>query len=675
MSKNVGVDTGGTFTDLVAIDEEGTVEVAKCPSRPKVPVKAFEGVISKASIPYPEISRLVYGTTVATNAVIQREGANVIFITTAGFEDIPFIQRMNRKEAYNLQWLKSAPLVRRRNCLGAVERIDAEGKVIVSLTKEALNSLLEAVVDRHQTEPIEAIAVCLLFSYINPRHELEIGNFLSDHFSGISISLSHEVAPLWREYERSSTVITDAFVKPLISQHSGELLKVLKKGGTTGPGFFLKSDGGIGLLANAVNRPVELVLSGLAGGVVGGKYFAKSAGLENAITFDMGGTSCDVGLISDGQQNITTEFEIEWGLPIAIPAVDIQTLGAGGGSIAWIDKGGMLNVGPQSAGAVPGPACYGKGNSEATITDANLVLGRLNPRYFLGGEMPLVPELAQESVNCIARRMGVSLFEAAASIVEIASENMANTIRLMTVGRGLDPKEYALIAFGGAGPLHAGAVARKLGIKKVLVPPHPGVCSAFGAAFSDLRVERFHTLAQRGDAITDEAVREKFRALAKEAEEELRAQGYRGTLRKIYMISMRYHGQNYEQDLEYDFERGLDSIFQAFHHLHHKLYGYHFAKEVIELVHVKVLVLEKTEEEDFIKVGFSVNELQQHGVREIYHRGGQVWPSPIYRRENLPTGTQLVGPLIVEEMDSTTFVPPDARIEVDSKFNLVIELD
>lgn len=675
MSKIVGIDTGGTFTDLVVIDEEGEIEVTKSPSNPEAPVKAFEEVVDKSGVPFPEVSRLIYGTTVAANAVVQREGANVIFITSAGFEDIPFIQRMNRKEAYNLQWLKPKPLVKRRNCLGVAERIDASGKVIVPLTEKTLDTLYERIGARCRSEPIDAIAVHLLFSYINSKHELEIGSFLRGRFPNMPISLSHEVAPIWREYERSSTVIADAFVKPLLSECSTQLLDLTRKNKIGGSCFLLKSNGGMSLLKNAVKRPVQFVLSGLAGGVIGGKYFAESASFENAITFDMGGTSCDVGVVTDGQQSITTEFEIEWGLPIAIPTIDVQTLGAGGGSVAWVDQGGMLNVGPRSAGAVPGPACYGRGNTEPTVTDANLILGRLNPHYFLGGEIPLMPKLAEEAVGHLAERMGIDLLETGSSIVEITNENMTNAIRVMTMGRGLDPQKYVLVAFGGAGPLHACAVARKLGIKKILIPPHSGLCSAFGAALSDLRVERVHTVAGRSNKTTNGIVKGRFETLAKEAEDELRAEAFEGALRKTYLVSMRYHGQNYEEDIEYDPRKGLKAAFEAFHQLHHELYGYHLSEEVIELVHLKALVSEIVRAKPSIRMSSSAATLQQQDAREVYERGGKTRLYAIYRRKNLPPETKLLGPLIVEEMDSTILVPCDARMWVDGRLNIIIELE
>jgi N-methylhydantoinase A len=326
-------------------------------------MQGFSKVLLKSEVDITDIERIVHGTTVATNAIIQRRGARVLLITTAGFEDVPFIQRLNRRSEYDLQWRKPRPLALRRDCIGVNERIDARGEIVHALTGESLDLLRQAIEERSAKRPVEAIAVCLLFSYLNPDHEHEVGRHLRESFPDIPVSLSCEIAPIWREYERGSTTLTDAYVKPLMVGYCGEISRALQDLGVTGPCSLLKSNGGTCGLALAPDRPVEALLSGLAGGIVGGRHFARSAGLENAITFDMGGTSCDVGLITGGEQQFTTEFEIEWGMPVAIPVIEVRTLGAGGGSIAWIDKGGMLNVGPQSAGAMPGPACYGKGGT------------------------------------------------------------------------------------------------------------------------------------------------------------------------------------------------------------------------------------------------------------------------------------------------------------------------
>ena len=673
MASVVGIDTGGTFTDLVAISADDSVRVAKHPSSPDRPMRAFVGVLEKLGIPFSEIERIVLGTTVATNAVIQRQGADVLFVTTSGFEDVLFIQRLNRKAAYDLQWLKPKPLVKRRNCLPVGERIDAKGEIVAPLTAASLHTLKTEVEKRLQNQKIGAIAICLLFSYINPSHELEIGKFLTDEFPDIPVSLSHQVAPIWREYERSNTVLADAFVKPLLQNYCQDIATALETNGIGGPCSFLKSDGGTTLLANAPKRPVDVLLSGLAGGVIGGKYFAEMAGFKNTITLDMGGTSCDVGLVIDGQQQFTTEFEIEWGLPVATPIIEVRTLGAGGGSIAWIDRGGMLNVGPQSAGAIPGPSCYGAGGTQPTVTDANLVLGRLNPDFFLGGELTLYSDYAEAEIEKLGGQMGVSRQEAAMAIVEIADENMTNAIRLLTIERGIDPRDFVLVAFGGAGPLHAIAIARKLGVNTVLIPPHPGLCSAFGAAISELRVEKVHTFAGRSTDVSDGDLQERFSLILKEARAEIEKEGIRGKPREASVISMRYYQQNYEQDVEYLSDEGLKGSIDRFHKLHHQFYGYHFEDETIELVHLKVSLSEASRPRQ-INLAFGSQTVQSRDQRLVYQTDSHAEKTPIYRRENLPVGSQLSGPGVIEEVDSTTFLPSDVTLYVDKNYNIILTL-
>lgn len=500
----------------------------------------------------------------ATNAVIQRQGAPVVLVTTRGFEDVPFIQRINRKSEYDLHWRKPQPLVRRRWCVGARERINARGEPILPLATDAVEEVVSEIRRISEAEPIEAIAVCLLFAYLNPSHELMLGQQLSAAFPDLPVSLSHAVAPIWREYERASTVLADAYVKPMVSRYCLTLERAMPERGISGPCSILRSDGGTMLLANSARRPVDILLSGLAGGIVGGRYWATQAGMPNVITLDMGGTSADVGLIVDGQQRFTTEFEIEWGLPVAVPIVEVRTLGAGGGSIAWVDKGGMLNVGPRSAGALPGPASYGFGGEEATVTDANLVLGRLNAEFFLGGEMKLDPRLARAAVKQIADRIGGGVEEAASAILDIADENMTNAIRLATIDRGIDPRDFTLVAFGGAGPLHAAAIAQKLGIACVLVPPHPGLVSALGAAISELRVEKVRTLAALSTHVSEADLMRHFAEMDQEARAELVAEGLHGEAAATWKISMRYFQQNYEQDVEFAPQEGLAACLNSF---------------------------------------------------------------------------------------------------------------
>jgi N-methylhydantoinase A len=675
----VGIDTGGTFTDLVAIGEDGRVVVAKHPSTPRAPVDAFMGVIDKSGLArnQGDIERIAHGTTVATNAVIQRQGAPVVLVTTRGFEDVPFIQRINRKSEYDLHWRKPQPLVRRRWCVGARERINARGEPILPLATDAVEEVVSEIRRISEAEPIEAIAVCLLFAYLNPSHELMLGQQLSAAFPDLPVSLSHAVAPIWREYERASTVLADAYVKPMVSRYCLTLERAMPERGISGPCSILRSDGGTMLLANSARRPVDILLSGLAGGIVGGRYWATQAGMPNVITLDMGGTSADVGLIVGGQQRFTTEFEIEWGLPVAVPIVEVRTLGAGGGSIAWVDKGGMLNVGPRSAGALPGPASYGFGGEEATVTDANLVLGRLNAEFFLGGEMKLDPRLARAAVKQIADRIGGGVEEAASAILDIADENMTNAIRLATIDRGIDPRDFTLVAFGGAGPLHAAAIAQKLGIACVLVPPHPGLVSALGAAISELRVEKVRTLAALSTHVSEPDLMHHFAEMDQEARAELVAEGLHGEAAATWKISMRYFQQNYEQDVEFTPQDGLAACLTRFHRLHHEFYGYSFPELAVEFVHLRLSVYEvgplagalRVMEEPELVVEDSIPRCRpgwELGTARSY---------TVYRRSQLLKGTTRTGPAIIEEVDSTTYAPSNSTLKVDRSGSLIIRFD
>src|SRR5215204_6442897 len=435
----VGIDTGGTFTDLVAYDfDSGTLSTSETPSVPSQPGQALLDAVQAADLAMSDIDGLVHGTTVATNALIERTGARVLLLVTAGHEDIPYIQRINRKTLYDLRWQKPKPLLTsRRDSVGVPERVGSQGQIIRPLDVDALVAACREARQR----PIEVVA-----------RELP----------GLPISVSHEVAPIWREYERTSTTVADAYLKPLMERYVGNLSSTLTEAGLTSPWTIMKSNGGAMLASGAALHPIQTAQSGPAGGMLVAAGLGTQAGLPDLLTLDMGGTSADVGIIRDGSQRHTTEYEIEWGIPAAVPLIDIRSIGAGGGSIAWIDAGGFLRVGPESAGAVPGPACYGLGGTRPTVTDANLLLGRLDPNYFLGGRMQLDPALSEKALAELAERGGMGIVDLASSIVEIANENMASAIKMVSLERGHDPRRFALFGFGGAGPLHAAAVARSL---------------------------------------------------------------------------------------------------------------------------------------------------------------------------------------------------------------------
>jgi N-methylhydantoinase A len=671
MGVRIGIDTGGTFTDLIGLDQStGEIVLAKTPSTPSEPVNGMVDALRASGVAPRAMQFLILGTTVATNALLQRRGADVIFLTTEGFEDIPYIQRMNRRYHYSLEWTKPVPLVKRRDCIGVRERVTADGLVWIPLDDETLESAAREVERRldGRDRRRAAIAVCLLFAYINPEHELRLGEFLKQRFPAVPVSLSHQVAPIWREYERGSTVIADAYIKPTLEAYLGSTRRRLHALGLTAPWAVMKSNGGNAVPEAAEAQPIQLLLSGLSGGVIGGAYFGQRAGVRDLITLDMGGTSCDVGIIRNGQIGYSTNFEIEWGLPVAVPVVDLTTIGAGGGSIAWIDKGGFLRVGPHSAGAEPGPACYGTG-SDATVTDANLVLGRLNADYFLGGKMRLDPAAAERAIRTLGDRLGMDSPHAAQAVIDVTNENMANAIRVLSIDRGLDPRDFALVAFGGAGPLHAGALANRTGMANVIVPPHPGLCSAFGALVADLQVNKVQSKNFHSDTVRADTIQTHFTRLVEDAVAELRQEGFHGTAEVERTISMRYAGQNYEQDIRVEPEvitgAVLHEVFAAFERRHEQFYGYSISGEIIELIRLNVTAVGRTPKPEFPRLARREPALPVT-VRPVYFPDSGFMPTPVYRRESLSPGQQLVGPAVVEEIDSTVLMHPGNVLAVDA---------
>jgi N-methylhydantoinase A len=673
-SFRIGIDTGGTFTDLIRFDiNTGELQSLKVASSPQEPLQAFIGAIRGSEVRAPEIGGLVHGTTVATNTLIERRGAKVAFVTTAGFEDMPYIQRVNRQELYNLDWDKPRPLLgSRRHCFGLNERIDAKRDVVKALDLVQVDSLCDQLLEGG----FEAVAVCLLFAYVNTDHEQAVKQRLHERLNGMPLSISHEVAPIWREYERASTTIADAYLKPLIQGYVGSLQRGLDEEDIKTPWAMMKSNGGVMQASAAAENPIQLAMSGPAGGMVASHYIAGLQGLQDVVTLDTGGTSADVGIIVDGELPYTTEYEIEWGIPAAIPLIDIKTVGAGGGSIAWINAGGFLQVGPQSAGAVPGPICYGQGGAEPTLTDANLLLGRLNPDYFLAGKMPLQTDLARSRMAEMAVGLDMDTIQLAHAIVDIANENMANAIRMVSIERGHDPRRFALIAFGGAGPLHGAAIARKLDIPTVVIPPFPGNFSAMGLLMADLRVDKVWTQAFRSDQISADAAEKRFEQIAGAALAELRQQGYEGEPELRYFINLRYLGQNYETEIEIPplaaGENQLAKAYETFQQLHDTMYGYHLPGAIIELVSFKVTAIGVIPTPHIGTV--EVVPTGQSSERPIYFTGQGLVSCGVVRRAALPIGERLAGPLLVEEEGSTTLVEPGMYLTRNEYDILLVEV-
>jgi N-methylhydantoinase A len=679
-SVRCGIDTGGTFTDLIGVDDAtGDLIIGKYPSSPKDSIKSLVGVIHESGLKVENASSIVLGTTLGLNALLQRKGARVIFITTSGFEDVLFIQRMNRRHHYSFEWEKPQALVKRSDCLGIQERIDSRGRVLIPLSSHELEGLAERIQQRLQESPEQevSIAICLLFSYLNPEHELLLKEYLESRFPEIPLSISHQVAPIWREYERGSTTVIDAFIKPILIRYVESVRASLMMLGPPIPWTIMKSNGGHATAAAVERQPVNTVLSGLSGGIIGARYFGDLVDEKNLVTLDMGGTSCDVGLVRDGALSHVTNYEVEWGMPISAPFVDVSSIGAGGGSIARVDKGGFLRVGPQSAGADPGPACYDQGGTEATVTDANLVLGRLNADYFLGGKMKLNPAKAQSVISSLADKMGLDQAEAAQAIIDVADENMANAIRVISVERGLDPREFALVSFGGAGPLHTGGIAEKIGMHRIIVPLYPGLCSAFGTLIADFQVDKILSQHFRSDNIKAPEVNKLFSEMVKSAVDELRNEGHSGKPEVQRSISMRYAGQNYEHDVRIEAgtitAKKLEAVFEEFHKLHQKFYGYSISREIIELIrfNVKVIGASKTPVLKDIPKGKAPRPAHK---RPVYFQDKGYISCPVYSRSTLPAGMKLKGPAVIEEQDSTILLHPGNTLMVNRKGVITITL-
>ncbi len=668
MSYRVGIDTGGTFTDLVALDGEGGSLRAKVPSTPEEPLRAVLSAFEAAGIDLAEVEVVVLGTTAGTNALLERRGARLAYLATEGFEDVPFIQRGNRRSHYDLHWRKPRPFVERHLCLGIRERSSHAGCTVIPLDEEQLDAALTEL----EGAGIEAVAVNLLFSYLDPEHERRVGARVRERLPGVTVSLSHEVAPIWREYERGVTTLADAYLKPLLGRFAASLEDGLAGRGFRGRCSLLKSNGGTRLAREAATRPVELSLSGLAGGVMGGCAFAPAG--ADLITLDMGGTSCDIAVVSGGERRVAASHELEFGLPLAFPTIEVSTIGAGGGSIAWLDDGGFLRVGPRSAGADPGPAAYGRGGREPTVTDANLVLGRLDPGYFLGGAVPLEAGAARAALGLLAGRLGGSPEDAALAVVRIANENMVEAIRMRTVEVGIDPREFTLAAFGGAGPLHACAIARRLAIRRVLVPPHPGLCSAYGAATAPLRTDRLATVSFRSDAVRAADVSSAVAKLAAGAVGELRAEGFAGDPEVTAQLGMRYAGQNYEHAVALDelevSEEALAGAFARFESLHEAFYGYRLGGETIELVEVSVSAAGEAVR---TPRGDEPAGPVPESTRTIRVVAGEV-EARVVRRSSLAPGAVVEGPAIVEEPASTTLLEPGERLVVLADRTLSVEV-
>ncbi len=682
----IGIDVGGTFTDIVMVDDQtGDLHFAKVLTTPP---KLWEGVMNgiakvleKASASIEDVDYIVHGTTIGTNALIEKKGAKTGLITTQGFVDILEIGRVQRpgEGLYDFYVENPQPLIPRYLCKGVIERVGADGKVVKALDED---SVREAIMYLKE-QKVEGIAVSLLFSFLNPAHERRIAEICKDIFPEAYVSISSEIAPEYREFERTSTTVINAYLQPIMKRYIQNLTQALEEKYGRVDLRIMQASGGT-ITAEAAERyAINTVNSGPAGGALAGAYFGEITGNSQLITADMGGTSFDIGLIDQGVPHVTSEAKFE-GYPVKIPVIDIDTIGAGGGSIAWVDKGGILNVGPKSAGASPGPACYNRDGKLPTVTDANLILGRLNPSYFLGGELVLERDLAYQAIKeNVADPMGITVEEAAAGIIRIVNANMSKGIGVNTVEKGHDVREFTMIAFGGAGALHAAELATDMGIKTLIVPRLSGNLSALGLLVSDARHDFVNAVAKAIDDINLEELRRIFDQLEAKGRVQLEAENFAPEeMELLWSADMRYEGQSYELNINMKRKTNLErtdlvQLVKAFNEEHRRLYAYSSEDETVQVVNVRATAVGKTPPVQMKKVELSAGDGLEalKTPRKVYFEGKGFIEVPVYERDLLQPGHFFNGPAIVEEHISSTVVPPAATCQIDQYGTLIIKLE
>ncbi|HEV2288437.1 MAG TPA: hydantoinase/oxoprolinase family protein [Candidatus Acidoferrales bacterium] len=667
----MAIDTGGTFTDCVFV-REGELRILKVLSTPENPARAIADALEKIAVESDLADdgafELTCGTTVGTNALLQGKAGRVALVTTAGFEDVLEIGRQARPRLYDFFVVRPKPLVPRERRFGLKERISAEGRPLFRPTRAELKRVVRAVTKSN----VEAVAVCLLFSFANSSHEKQIAKQL--RAVGFQVSASHEIFPEFREYERTATTVENAALLPVMSAYLNEIDRLAQRmsqrerRSASARVRVMQSSGGIISAAAAAREPVRTILSGPAGGALGAQYVAELAGFPRIITFDMGGTSTDVALI-DGPLRMTNESEVA-GLPVAVPMLDIHTVGAGGGSLARFDRGGALRVGPESAGADPGPICYGRG-TRPTVTDAHLILGRIVPEGFLGGEFRLDRQRASDWMGR-ARGTMRTTEQFAQGILDVVETNMEKAIRVISIERGYDPRDYTLVAFGGAGGLHACGLAATLEIPRVLMPKFPGGLSALGILRADVSTDFSRTILLALQSLQDArgALRKEFAAIENQAVKEMRGEGFPAQKIKIErLLDMRYVGQAYELSVPAD-----GDFIAAFHRAHDKRYGYADAARPVEIVNVRARAIGLTPKPSLEKIPNDSTDATGAlmGESEVFF-GGKPAKTRIYDRARLRAGNRLRGPAIVAEYSATTVVLPGWNVRADTYGNLVME--
>jgi N-methylhydantoinase A len=680
MSTLLGIDVGGTFTDVIAYDEkEQRVLVDKVSSTPAQPergvIEAIRKLRDARAVDVGALGVFAHGSTVATNALLELKLAPTALLVTRGFRDVLEIGTQKRHDMFDLGLVKPAPLIPRELVFEVDERLDRDGGVVRELRDDDVDRLAEAV----REAGVRACAICLLFSFQNAEHEQRLGAALRERLPEVSVALSSAICPEIKEYPRASTTVIAAALQPLVADYIAGLDRGLAEHDVRAPFFVMQSSGGVMSAAEAAVNPHRMILSGPAAGVIAAARLARVPDYRNQITFDMGGTSTDICLIADGRPRLERESAFD-GRPVKVPQVDIHTIGAGGGSLAYVDGGGLLRVGPESAGAQPGPACYGRGGTRPTTTDAQLALGRIDPASFLGGEMQLDVEAARRAIEQhVARPLGVDVDTAAAGILDIADAVMARGVRVVSVNRGYDPRDFSLLAYGGAGAMHALSVGKLVDVPRVLVPPYPGAFSAFGLVNAELRHDVVRPVERPLAELSPAQLEERYAPLVAEARERLAAlHGIARDVRVSRMARLRYTWQDNAVELTFDDEpldaAALARVVECFHAEHDREFGHSNPAEAVEVVAIGVAALgdlpspplEAADEPLFVVAP------EPRTARRVFFRETGWVDAPVYERGALTVGQHVLGPAIVEEREATTVVTPGVELSVDRWSNLVL---
>jgi len=681
----VGVDTGGTFTDVVAVSATGEIRTAKVSSTPPDFDLGIVAGIDELGIEPSHVSAIYHGTTVTTNAAITKSGARTALVTTKGFRDVLELRRGHREDLYDIMWDPPEPLVARADRFEVDERINYRGDVLKELDEDEVISIAEALVARG----IEAVAITFLHSYVNDAHEVRAREIIAEHAPGIFISSSADILPEPPEFERTATTVANAYLGPPLVKYLGSLREGLKAAGYTAPLFLMHSGGGVMTVEAATHLPARTAGSGPSAGVVGAAAIGRESGRENLISLDMGGTSCDLAVVVDGEVRRTMRHDLEWGLPVKFPSVDFVAIGSGGGSIKWIDSVGFPRSGPESAGATPGPACYGRGGDRPTTTDANVILNRLSSDTKFGSEaFSIDGQAADDAFGDFARHLEVDTVEAASGAVRIVDNSIASAVRLVTVQKGLDPRDFSMVAFGGAGPLHAVEVAREVGVPEVLIPPNPGLVSALGLHTVDIAHDLTQAFLLRDGKGCEEA-EEIYKQLVDEMRERLAEEaGPDAESEVLRQIDLRYTGQAHLMTMTlreggFDEARLAEAI-EDFHAAHEVEYGYSRPEWDVEAAVLRVSGRAAINQVELSEYGrlTSTAEGSSNGdrpegpaTRSLYFSEGGWQDASAYRRSSLRSGDRIEGPAVIEEFNSTTVIPPDVAGTVDEIGNIVIKLE